>query len=380
LSQHQVPIDAGGRLTGRLGRVTVGVLDMQSRGEDAFTIPSANFGVLRLKSDILRRSAIGALYTRRSTTADGAGLAETYGVDSTLAFYSNLTINSYWAKTRSPLASSDDTSYRGQFNYNGDRYGLQAEHLVVGDNFTPEAGFVRRDNIQKDAATVRFSPRPKNIKSVRKFRYEGSINYIENGDGRLESREVRGEYGIDFQSSDLVEVSYARQYEYLPSPFRIATGVTLPVGPYPFGTFRGQFTIGQQRRVSGTLYVEQGPFYSGDRTAYGYSTGRVKVNPHVYIEPGFSVNHVVLPEGEFTAKLISSRATYTITPRMFVSGLVQYNSSNSSLGTNMRLRWEYQPGSEIFLVYNDSRDTLPPGYPTLQSRALVFKINRLFRF
>jgi hypothetical protein len=63
-----------------------------------------------------------------------------------------------------------------------------------------------------------------------------------------------------------------------------------------------------------------------------------------------------------------------------VSGLVQYNSSNNSLSTNMRLRWEYQPGSELFMAYNDSRDTLPPGYPTLQNRARVFKINRLFRF
>ncbi|OFV91481.1 MAG: hypothetical protein A3G76_06205 [Acidobacteria bacterium RIFCSPLOWO2_12_FULL_65_11] len=379
LSQHQVPIDAGGRLTGRVGRVTVGVLDMQTRGESAFAIPSSNFGVLRLKRDILRRSAVGALYTRRSMRADGAGLAETYGLDGTFAFYSNLTINSYWAKTKSPFVSGDDMSYRGQFNYNGDRYGLQAERLVVGDNFIPEAGFVRRDNIQKDAATVRFSPRPKNIRSVRKFRYEGSINYIENGGGRLESREVRGEYGIDFQNSDGVEISYARQYEYLPSPFRIATGVTLPVGPYPFGTFRGQFTFGQQRMASGTVYIEQGSFYSGDRTAYGYSGGRVKVNPHVYIEPGLSVNRVVLPVGEFTAKLVSSRVTYTMTPRMFVSGLMQYNSSNSSLSTNLRLRWEYQPGSEIFVVYNESRDTLPPGYPTLQNRALVFKINRLFR-
>ena len=46
----------------------------------------------------------------------------------------------------------------------------------------------------------------------------------------------------------------------------------------------------------------------------------------------------------------------------------------------MRFRWEYRPGSELFVVYTDERDTLKPGYPELQNRALVVKFNRLFRF
>jgi hypothetical protein len=65
---------------------------------------------------------------------------------------------------------------------------------------------------------------------------------------------------------------------------------------------------------------------------------------------------------------------------MFVSGLVQYNSNNATFSNNVRLRWEYLPGSELFVVYNEGRDTLRPGYPELRARSLVFKINRLFRF
>ena len=50
---------------------------------------------------------------------------------------------------------------------------------------------------------------------------------------------------------------------------------------------------------------------------------------------------------------------------MFVSALLQYNSGNNSLGANVRMRWEYQPGSELFVVYNEQRDTLAPRYPEL---------------
>ena len=65
---------------------------------------------------------------------------------------------------------------------------------------------------------------------------------------------------------------------------------------------------------------------------------------------------------------------------MFVSALLQYNSSTNTMSSNVRLRWEYQPGSELFVVYNEQRDTLPLGFPDLANRAFVVKINRLFRF
>jgi hypothetical protein len=45
----------------------------------------------------------------------------------------------------------------------------------------------------------------------------------------------------------------------------------------------------------------------------------------------------------------------------------------------VRLRWEYRPGSEFFLVYNEERDTLARRFPELSGRALILKINRLFR-
>jgi hypothetical protein len=47
---------------------------------------------------------------------------------------------------------------------------------------------------------------------------------------------------------------------------------------------------------------------------------------------------------------------------------------------NLRLRWEYQPGSELFLVYSDGREELERGAPRRVSRTFVVKATRLFRF
>ena len=65
---------------------------------------------------------------------------------------------------------------------------------------------------------------------------------------------------------------------------------------------------------------------------------------------------------------------------MFVSGLVQYNSEASSLGINARLLWEFEPGSDFFVVYSDGRDTRFGGFPSLVTRGLVVKLTKLVRF
>jgi hypothetical protein len=89
---------------------------------------------------------------------------------------------------------------------------------------------------------------------------------------------------------------------------------------------------------------------------------------------------VDLLQGSFTNHLAGTRVTYTPTPLMFASAFVQYNSSSRAVSSNVRLRWEYQPGSELFVVYNEDRDTLARRFPGLMNRAFIVKVNRLLRF
>ena len=96
------------------------------------------------------------------------------------------------------------------------------------------------------------------------------------------------------------------------------------------------------------------------------------------VEPRVSGDWVDLPQGSFRVTLLGARPTFTITPRMFVSALVQYNSATSSLETNLRWRWEYQPGSDLFVVYTDGRDTASRGFPQLLNRGIAVKLTRFF--
>ena len=384
-----VPILGGARLIGKAGRYSIGALNIQTDDVPDGAI-GTNFTVFRLKRDILRRSRIGGIFTGRSRSTSGPDTNEAFGLDGAFSFYDNVNLYGYYARTRTrgrelePGAQGNDDSYQAAFNYTGDLYGLQVEHLVVGDAFNPEVGFVRRDDFLRNYALARFSPRP-SMDAVRQFTWEGSYDYFENGAGVQETRIAQGIFGIEFENSDRLSANYEQRYDFVPAEFNAAGVVPIPIGEYDYRSIFLSYAMGQQRRVSGTLSLWQGGYYHGDITAVGYQRGRVEITPQFSLEPGVSVNHIALPDTMYTVPLVTSRVTYTFTPRMFFGGLIQYSPISESVSANLRLRWEYQPGSELFIVYNDQRNMADFSFgsrrwPELQNRAFVIKFNRLFRF
>ena len=379
-----VPILGGGRVTGKIGAFDVGALSIQTDDEAISGAEMTNFTVVRVKRDILRRSSIGALLTNRSVSLAGDGSNQAYGADATFSFYDNVSLLGYVAKTRTPGLDSEDTSYQGRFNYAGDLYGVQAEHLVVEDNFVPEVGFLRRDNFRRTYTTARFSPRMRSSDLIRQFRVEGSFDYILTADtGLVETRQTQLGFSTELENSDRFGVSVADNYEFLVQPFTPGPGVTFPVGGYGFRDVEATYSLGAQHRLNGTFTVRAGEYFNGDIRSIGFNRGRVALTQQFSVEPSLSVNWIDTPQGSFRTDLVVARVNYSFTPRMFFSALIQYNSGSDTISSNLRLRWEYSPGSELFVVYSEDRDTdplIPDRFSDLKNRGFVVKVNRLFRF
>ena len=374
-----VPIRAGGRLTGRAGKYTLGLLNIETGRSDQVSAEPTNFSVVRVRRDILRRSSIGFIGTNRSLSSAGTGSNQAFGVDASLFFYENVSIQATYAKTSTRGGAADDVSYLGGLSYDGDRYGFSYEHLVVGKDFNPDIGFMSRSSFQRHNASARFSPRPKRWKAIRKFSYQGSLDYIEDRAGHLETRGVDTSFQAEFQNSDRIQVNYANDHEYLPAPFAIAKNVTLPVGGYGWQGASASYSLGNQRRVAGSVRASYGSFYTGTKATLSYG-GRVKLTNQFLVEPSISLNFVDLREGSFTSNVVGGRTTYMFSPRAFLSGLLQFNSASHIVATNVRFRWEYRPSSEFFVVYSEGRDTDVTGSPMTQNRGLVVKITKLFRY
>ncbi|MDP3716507.1 MAG: DUF5916 domain-containing protein [Acidobacteriota bacterium] len=384
ISQGQaVPVLGGARLTGRQGPFSIGVLNIQTDDQPSARAVSTNFSALRVKRNLLRRSNVGVMATRRGPAIGGTGAPSyTFGADATLLFFKSINVTSYYAMTSVPGRTGGNvtgTSYRGRFDYTDDRYGASAEHMLIDKTFAPEVGYVRRTDVRRSFGQARFSPRPRASAFVRKYTWQGGVEYVTDASATtLQSRDVSGLFRIDFQSSDQASIDLSREYELLPAPFVIAPGVVVPAGGYTDGTVRLGYTLGQQRKVSGRLSAATGTLYGGTKSVVSYS-GRWGVVPQLSLEPSVALNWVSLPYGDFTARLVSSRFTITPSARMLISSLVQFNVDTQTLSSSARLRWEYTGGSELFVVYSDGRDTSATGFPLLQNRTFAVKATRLLR-
>ena len=379
-----VPIDVGGRLTGKVGAFGVGVMNIQAGDESVSSSPATNFTVVRVKRDILRRSTIGAMFTNRSRLSSNLpGSNQSYGIDAALGFYQNVAIGAYYARTETTNVAGDNESYQGKFDWSPDRYGARAEVLKVGRAFNPEVGFLRRTDFTRSFASGRFSPRPTRMRAVRKFTFEGSLEYFENGAGAVESRQQTGRVGIELDNSDFINVEANANFDFLAVPFAPAPNASIPIGGYHYNDVVMSYAMGQQRRLSGTIGMQIGEYYNGTIRSLTFSSGRYAILKQFSVEPRFSINRIELSSGTFTQKQLGARTDYGFSPRMFASALLQYSSVDRTFSSNVRFRWEYRPGSEFFVVWTDEQNTNPLDPRDrfdLRNRAFVVKMTRLFRF
>ncbi len=191
---------------------------------------------------------------------------------------------------------------------------------------------------------------------MRRLSWQGSLDYVTDAaDARLENRDAPGNFDIEFHNSDLA----ASTTRTTTSSCREASR-SRPEWSCPPGATRRPvdrlLPLGQQRKISGTVSASWGTFYEGTRTET--TSGAPGFLARFLVEPSLTLNWVELPFGDFTTQLLSARFIVTPTPRMSISGLVQLTRARHG-SSSLRLRWEYMPGSELFLVYSDGRDTRP---------------------
>ena len=379
-----IPIVAGGRATGKAGKFTFGAINVQTGDDDGGEDRGGELhGAARQARHPApqqhRRHVHASHRDARAASAPTTATASTPRCRS---------IRTSASTPTSPRRSTegregDNLSYRGLFDYNADKYGVQVERLVVEPNFLPEIGFVRRTDMRRNFGLAALQPAADaRCRHVRKLTTQASLNYLTNNQNRLDTREASGALRGGVHQQRSVQRHLHRQLRAAGAAVRDRDG---------------RHAAGRRLRLphhARRLHRRPAaPLLRRDRlrdrarsitaiASRSRSTrARLQVTPQVSLEPSLSINWVDLVQGSFTAKVARTRATYTITPRMFVSGIVQYNSAGTSFGSNVRFRWEYRPGSELFVVYTDDFNTeeLRPDVTSLRNRAFVIKFNRLFR-
>ncbi len=375
-----VPIVGGARLHGRAGAYQMGLMNIQTGEVGGLDVESTNFSAFRVKRDLFARSNIGVIATHRNISADGSGSNSLYGVDGNFAPTDNIRFNTFYMATSEPgvEAGHQAASYMGQFRYDTDLIDVEVQRLYLGEDFNPGMGFIRRRDFTKNGGSFLFAPRPRGIDAVRQFEFEVEANNYERPDGELETREYTFDVSTIFESSDRLMFDHTVTEERLLEGFDLSDEVSVPAGNYRFARTGVRVRMGSHRKVSGMFRYEFGDFFGGTRQEVSY-WGRAEVNQRFSLEPNISLNWITVPGGDVQAQVSRLRATYTVSPRSFLGALVQYNSAAQLISANVRFRWEYSPGSDLFVVFSSNRDG-DDGLSGLSDRAVVVKFTRLFRF
>ncbi len=375
-----VPILGGARMHGRAGSYQMGLMNIQTGEVGGLDVESTNFSAFRVKRDLFSRSNIGVIATHRNVSADGSGTNSLYGVDGNFAPTDHIRFNTFYMATSEPDVDTGHAaaSYMGQFLYDTDLIDITAERLYLGEDFNPGMGFVRRRDFTKNGASFQVAPRPRGIEAIRQFEFKAEANNYDRPDGAMETREYRFDARAIFESSDRLMFDHTITEERLLAGFDLSDEVAVPAGDYRFSRSGVRIRMGSHRRFSGMFRYEFGDFFGGTRQEVMY-WGRVELNQRFSLEPNISLNWITVPAGDVQAQVTRLRASYTVSPRSFVGALVQYNSAAQLISANVRYRWEYSPGSDLFVVFSTNRDG-DDGLSGLSDRAVVVKFTRLFRF
>ena len=385
-NRQEVPIDAGARISGKIGKYQVGMLNMQSKNVDGRT-PANNYSVARVSRELPNRTSIGIIAVNRETLGIQEGYSEfnrTFGADANIGIGKFGNWFNYVAGTQTPGLSGSNHAYSSRFDYDDATHRISVGYLEVGGNFNPEVGFVRRVKFRKPSASYRYTYYPtkgawRTIEPHAFFQNWYSLDTNEKESGfehyHLDSR---------LQNGGRLGLAYNRNFERLSVPFGVFPGVEIPAGRYQFGETIANFQSDPSAPLFGGGTLAIGDFYSGDITAFSFSGG-LRRGQNLTWTLTWARNDIELPMASFTTDLASLRFNWSITPKSYFQTLSQYSNRTNQLSHNIRLGLLSTSSTGLYVVYNTGmlmRDYVDPHSVErrVETQAFFIKFNYLLDY
>lgn len=376
-----IPLLGGVKVTGKQGGTAIGLLNMTAErtsylndNDEHVSVPMTNFGIVRLRQDILENSSIGLIGLNKQSL-DNAIYNRAVGVDANFYLSPNTQIGGFVAKSFSPGKSGNDMAAYGDFVYSDDFWTLFLNHNSIQDDFNPEMGYFQRTGIQRSEVSFGISPRPKmlNLRQVTLF---NDLHYIVNQQGELEARYSYVGFYSQFQDGATWFALASWNMEHLTEEFEISDSVTILPGTYRYAHVFSQFDSDKSEVVSGSVIGRIGQFYDGRIAGLGGSVN-VKIGSHLTCNLQFERNVVDVSAGAFSTNIVGTRIIYSFTPKLFAKAFLQWNSEKDEAIANVLINFIHTPGSDLYVVYNDEMSTRS-GSLASKNRTLLVKFTYLF--
>ena len=386
-----VDINAGAKLSGRVGSWDVGALVVNQDDDPATGVDSQSVFVGRAAVNILRESLLGVIATSGDpqSNIDNSLIGADFRYRNS-SFGNNKVLESetWYQQSDTEGVSGDDAAYGfglSSPNTNGWRGGYK--YKQIENNFDPALGFVNQQGIEDHALDIGYRHLMSSGSYIRSL--YGGFDAYRNSDtntGNLiaETKDIR--INANNNVGDSIEASIIENREIISQNFTIyrsSTGksnVVLPPGDYRFTQGAARITFAGRRRLAGNIRVNWGEYFRGNR--FQRSAAIIWRPTNKYnLEMSYTENEIHLPEGHFTVRQTSFDTLINFTPTLSWSNRIQYDNVSEGVGINSRLRWIPEAGREAFLVLNWGLQDLDKNnsFESINSD-LTIKFNTTFRF
>ncbi|MDX1499748.1 MAG: DUF5916 domain-containing protein [Woeseiaceae bacterium] len=386
LSSERAPVDirGGAKLTGRVGPVNLGILDVVQDGGSE----DVNLFVGRGFVNVLDLSTLGFIFTNGAPDPDVSNSVT--GVDFNYInrdLFDDKGLQAslwYLASETDGLDSSEEAYGVDLATSRAEGWFAELRHERLGRNYRPALGFVNRNGIRDNEAEIGYRHLPRDG-LLQSWLVALEARWITDLAGRTESEEITFEpVNINTNADDRLELLFSRQREVLVAPFEISDGVVIAPDDYSWNRTELVAATGDQRKIVLEGTVAGGGFYDGDRQRY---TASVTWQPSKYfaIRAGLDYNDIDLPAGEFITRLATLRTDVAMSSTWSWNTLAQYDNESDTMSVNSRLRWIPRAGREMILVVNHGfqvDEPLPDRSRTWRSLEsnLVAKLSYTFRY
>ncbi len=347
---QQVPINGGAKLTGTIGRLSLGVMDVDTRSSGPN--PYANYAVVRLKESLWGGSYVGVMGIDKRSGNVLDAYNQTGGVDSRLVFHRNIVFRGHLAETQSPGKYSGDSDVGADLTYSSNWLEATVARRKIGPNFNPELGFIETADSDREYADATFKTRPK-IAGVRELQFEGFIFHAPDTRGAVQTQEWQGTFRAEFHNGSYTDDDIADVFmQSITTPLNIYKNIFIPVGVYHFA--RHQLTYGSRldRRFTYNVFERFGDYYGGRLNEFRV---RATYRPTAKFSASLvqTWNRFRLPQGNFSVDLASLQGNYAFSRFLSLSSTLQMDTANTqAVSANIRLRYNYRPDSDLFVIYN----------------------------
>ncbi|GAB5519004.1 MAG: hypothetical protein RhofKO_12550 [Rhodothermales bacterium] len=384
-----VPILGGARLVGRLGDWDVGLINMQTQSSTA--LPSENFGVLRLKRQVLNPfSYAGGMLTTRLGNDGSYNVA--YGFDTVLRVTGSEFATVKWAQSFDQArldAAPFNVWDAGLLQLRWDRrslsglsYSLVGTH--AGGDYRPGIGFLTRRDFYGGSASASygwFMGQNSSIRRVAPSLFASA--FYRNGDGSLQSGLVTVPLSLGMQSGDVWNASVSYQVEDLRFPLTFAPEVTVPEARYRFVWGQASYLMRDANLLRFGARLRAGQFYDGINVSPSLEP-TWNVSPHLELGLTYQLNLLQFSERSQDANLHVARLLVrtALDTRLSANAFIQYATLGKALTGNIRLRYNIREGNDLWLVYNTAYNTdierFSPNLPRLDGQTLLVKYTYTF--